>query len=233
MVTLKNEKFSAVVDPIGGWLTHFSDDNGAILYPKTMLKDESGDEKIRGGNHVCLPNFGPGGESDLAQHGFGRTATWEVLEAEQSQVRLTLEGGAAGYEGLISELHYTLRQDGISMRLIVMNVGNEPLAIAPAFHPYFALPEGEDTVLVNDETLTLSDLHEMKLVDGESRHLLAGHRNIHLESRNLPTWAHWTDELGKYVCVEPTMAGYAFENNTQRLLQAGELAEFDLNIAIL
>lgn len=233
MITLRNEKFSAIVDPNGGWLTHFSDDRGAILYPKTILRDPDDNEKIRGGSHVCLPNFGPGGDSDLTQHGFGRTTTWEVLEAEQSQVRLTLEGGTAGYEGLISELHYTLRQDGISMRLIVMNVGNESLAIAPAFHPYFALPDDEDTVLVNDEVFNLSDLHDMKLVDAESRHVLAGHRNIHLESRNLPRWAHWTDELGGYVCVEPTMAGYAFENNTHRLLQSGEHAEYDLDIAIL
>ncbi len=232
MIQLKNERFTAEIDPQGAWLTSFSDEKGDILLPKSELQQADGATKVRGGSHVCLPNFGPGGDSGLAQHGFGRMATWEVLETESKQARLTLTGGAVGYEGLVSELHYSLRQDGISMRLILMNVGDTPLAVAPAFHPYFALQDNETMVDIEGSSFDRTKMNDMQLINATSRVITTELRTIKLQS-SMHSWAHWSDNLGSYICVEPTLAGYAFEERTEYQLLSGDHAEYDLSIAFL
>lgn len=200
----------ALVDAKGAWLTNLADENGAILYPRRTLQEVDGTTKVRGGLHVCVPNFGPGGESGLAQHGFGRTSTWEVIERDMPCVRLMLRGGAPGYEGLVSIVSYTLGEASLMVTLELKNEGSTPLRVAPGFHPYFLLQDGERSVRLDDDVVHLSEIAGTEFVDRAVGVLATQQRRVQIASSDLTRWAVWSDQLGPYVCVEPTLAGNAF-----------------------
>jgi glucose-6-phosphate 1-epimerase len=223
-IEIYSSSLKAIISREGAWLTNLSDDNGDILFPKRKLKAPDGSSKARGGCHVCLPNFGPGGDSGLAQHGFGRTSVWEVGEQNENSASFLLKGGAEGYEGLEARLTYTV-DNALTMKLELTNTGHAPLRVAPGFHPYFILQPGEGQVMVEDTKHDLDDLADTLYEDGQSKKLITTNRTINLTSENLPTWAIWTDQLSNYVCVEPTHAGNAFLNDKpaeNELLQPGQ-----------
>ncbi len=225
----------ALVDPIGGWLTNLSDDNGDILFPKRRLEAADGSKKQRGGCHVCLPNFGPGGLSDQEQHGFGRQKVWNVARQTQSEVTLELPSGDEEYPDLSSQLTYSLDDASVKLTLKVINNGTSGLRIAPGFHPYFALNEGEGQVSIDEVATDIQDLVDTEFFEGTSKELLLQKRTLRLSSDDLPVWAAWSDQLGSYVCLEPTYAGYAFEDADEapddQLLHPGESRLYSFSIA--
>lgn len=198
----------AIIDPQGAYLTNLSDDSGDIIFPKRIIKNDVGDQKTRGGCHVCLPNFGPAGESGLPQHGFGRDKLWEVVDVTDSSVLLTLKNGDGEYSDLESILTYQLADTRLLATLELINNGDKPLRVAPAFHPYFYAPG--DKVMINDVIVKKSDLADTVFERRDAQTLTQGSRRVAIAADNLPTWALWTDELGQYVCIEPTFDGYAF-----------------------
>lgn len=199
----------AIVDPQGAYLTNLSDDRGDILFPKRNLTAEDGTSKLRGGSHICLPNFGPGGASGQPQHGFGRTSLWEVTDKTESSVLLTLLEGKQGYDDMSSVLTYQLADNMLMMTCELTNNGSAPLRVAPAFHPYFSLT-GEKEVEIDGVKTELDDLSEAQFM-GDNRHeLKTAARTFTLDSTDLPIWAKWTDQLGRYVCVEPSLGGFTF-----------------------
>lgn len=224
----------AIVDPQGAWLTNLSDQRGDILFPKRTLQAPDGSKKIRGGCHVCLPNFGPGGESGLPQHGFGRTMRWTVSERDDTSVTLLLEKGEGMYEALGSTLAYELNDHQLVMTLEVANGGQRPLHVAPAFHPYIAVPRDTKEVMINRESVELDELGEAQFVMAEKQTVETPQRTVTLESKWLTTWVRWTDQLGSYVCVEPTLDGFTFLRETpdaDALLDVGEVKTYQAVIS--
>jgi len=197
----------------GAWLTNLSDENGDILYPKRLLEGEDGSKKARGGCHVCLPNFGAGGESGLMQHGFGRTSLWSVANQTETSAQLTLQGDSGEYASLDSTLTYKLEGTSITITLQLKNSGDKMLRVAPGFHPYFILSPDEKTINIDDQPYELDDLAGTLFVEGQTKELALMKRHLHLSSDNLSTWAVWTDQLANYVCVEPTFDGPTFIHN--------------------
>lgn len=223
----------AIIDPIGAWITNMSDDYGDILFPKRSLKTAEGEVKVRGGCHVCLPNFGPGGASGQPQHGFGRELQWKLRGQTNNSVTLELMKGRGEYESLSSELTYTLGDTSLRLMLEVINHGKEDLRVAPAFHPYFALL-GDTSVIVNDEDVSLEDLSEALFETADSMQLRTSSRAIRLKSLSLPVWAKWTDQLGSYLCIEPTVDGFTFLRGTpspEEMLAPGQHKTYSLEIA--
>lgn len=210
MIELWSGGTRAIIDPMGAWLTNLSDDNGDILFPKRRLAAPDGSSKTRGGCHVCLPNFGPGGDSGLAQHGFGRVLPWQPADQAANSVVLTLTGGEDGYQALVSRLTYQLADRSLRVTLQLTNTGQAPLRVAPGFHPYFALRDGEDQVKLDGAVVELAALTGTEFQTGTHKQLHTAHRTIAIQSANLDIWAVWTDQLAAYVCVEPTAGGYAF-----------------------
>lgn len=222
----------AIIDPRGAWLTNLSDDRGDILFPKRSLKNSEGITKLRGGCHVCVPNFGPGGESGQPQHGFGREMNWTIQERTESTVALVLEHGSKGYESLRSVLRYSLGNSMVAMTLELINNGEGAVRVAPAFHPYFAIIGGT-TVLLDGEKMLLEDLSETRFISGGTQELTLPNRRLILRSKHLSVWAQWTDQLGPYVCVEPTVGGYAFLNakpGNEEILRPGNSKEYSLEV---
>lgn len=233
-IELFNGETKAIIDPQGAWLTNLSDQRGDILFPKRTFQAPDGSKKIRGGSHVCLPNFGPGGESGLPQHGFGRLMTWEVTEKDDTAATLLLEKGEGAYAMLGSTLTYELRGRQLVMTLEVANGGQQPLRVAPAFHPYLSIPRGIEEVTINNEHVELETLNEAQFVTAERQVVVTPGRSFTLESKRLTTWAHWTDQSGPYVCVEPTLDGFAFLNETpqaEEMLDVGAVKTYQTVIS--
>lgn len=233
ILELWNGTTKALIDPVGAWLTNLSDDSGDILYPKRTRTTPTGEAKDRGGCHVCLPNFGPGGQSGLPQHGFGRTAVWLPGDVTPTSAELELTGGAPAYEALVSRIQYTLHPSSLHIRLQLTNNGTTNLRVAPGFHPYFALDRDENNVLLNGQTYTTADLAGTEFFNNRTAmNLTTKRRIISITSDGLPTWAFWTDRLGDYVCVEPTVGGYTFLETqaTDEVLGSGDARVYGVSL---
>lgn len=209
-ITLHTGTTTVTITTDGAYITNLADERGDVFYPLQQLTAPDGERKTRGGCHVCLPNFGPGGASGLAQHGFGRTSQWQVVEHTSDRVELMLQGSGA-YAGLESRLVYTVAEHQLAMQLTLVNVGEDELLVAPAFHPYFAYDGA--LVLDGQPLADLTPLAETIFVNGSTRQLVTGLRTITLQSEELPRWAVWTDRLGPYLCVEPTHSGNSFADS--------------------
>jgi D-hexose-6-phosphate mutarotase len=232
-IEIQNDNTKAIIDPHGAWLTNLSNEYGDIIFPKRNLTGEDGSVKQRGGSHVCLPNFGPGGTSGQPQHGFGRVVDWELTDKTNSSVLLTLKKGEGDYGEMESVLAYQLGDDRLVMTLEVVNNGSTDLRVAPAFHPYFALTDEAD-VAIDGEKEPLENLAEAQFVSGTIHTLDAAGRTLTLTSDALQSWAKWTDRLGKYVCVEPSVGGFTFLKDTPEageMLRPGESKTYSFTIS--
>jgi len=205
------------VDITGAWVTSLRDADGDILFARAPLKNDEGDTKLRGGCHVCVPQFGPSGdELDLAQHGFGRDSLWTVQDSTPSTLVLSLAPTHEDYQDLQIILTYKLAQSSLIMELSLHNDRTSEVRVAPAFHPYFATNRAA-TIGLNDETLSVDDFGDTKFIEGMRNVLEVNGRTVELVCDELPLWALWSDRLGEYFCVEPTLGGNLFLNQ-----QAGE-----------
>ena len=228
-VTLHTGMTTATITTDGAYITSLADEHGDVFYPLQQLTTSDGERKMRGGCHVCLPNFGSGGASGLAQHGFGRTSQWQVVEHTSDRVELMLQGSGA-YAGLESRLVYTVAEHQLAMQLTLVNVGEDELLVAPAFHPYFAYDGA--LVLDGQPLADLTPLAETIFVNRSTRQLVTGLRTITLQSEELPRWAVWTDRLGPYLCVEPTHSGNSFADNPAHAaaLVPGQMARYGVRV---
>lgn len=215
-IELVNGATKAIIDPLGGWMTNLADTNGDILFPRRKLNTPEGMAKNRGGCHVCVPNYGPGGESGQPQHGYGRLKEWTISDRMGDSVLLTLSRGEGDYVDMASEISYQLTEHALVMTLELTNNGQKTLEVAPAFHPYFALSTGEENVKVDGQTRALDDFLDAEFIAGETHTLETQTRSLTLCSEEFTKWALWTDRLGAYVCMEPTQNGFAFSENTEK-----------------
>lgn len=201
---------AALIDPKGGYVASLKNEKGYILFPRKIYTDVNGSHKVRGGSHVCMPNFGPSLHSDLPQHGYGRISNWRsVLESPDEALLVLDTGGAGPYKNVRTELHYEITENSFEMVLIAFNYGKTVARFAPGFHPYFAL--GSDrTARLDGKLLALDKLSDTKFFDGPKHVIETNGQKFTIESSELQRWAVWTDQLGGYVCVEPTLDGYAF-----------------------
>lgn len=221
----------AVVSTKGGYVTNLANDEGDILFPKRILKAADCSEKTRGGSHVCLPNFGPGGASGLDQHGYGRTSDWRVVERSETRVELMCEG-AGDYLNMVSFLTYEVHETAFTMHLRLKNMGKSPLKVAPAFHPYWY--RGGEMPKVNDMQYDdFAEFAEAKFISGHTQHLKLAGRRLLLQSDDLTHWAQWTDQLGDYFCLEPSQSGFAFDEDISRAdtLASGEEKNYEFTVA--
>ncbi|CAN5146723.1 hypothetical protein BH09PAT3_BH09PAT3_7210 [soil metagenome] len=233
-ITLSNGALSAVVSLSGGWLERLDSNSKPLLYPKSSLTAADGSTKVRGGSHVCLPNFGPGGESGQNQHGFGREQVWAISDQAVDQATITLSNGPGDYADMSSELSYALRADGIIMRLTTTNNGDRALRVAPGFHPYFDLPTNTENLSVDNQSYAMTDVAEAVFLPTKPHELRIPGRNFAVQADSLPQWVLWSDGLGEYLCLDPTQAGFSFLNEASEteLLMPGQTRSWSLQITV-
>lgn len=220
----------AIIESSGGYVTNLSDDRGDILFPKRVITNEAGEEKTRGGCHVCMPNFGPDGGTGLGQHGYGRSSEWQLVSNDETSVTLALPGQGT-YADVRATLQYVLTETSFTSTLTLRNGGTEPIAVSPGFHPYFFV--GDQAPALDGEEVHLDEYAEAKFVEGNERHLIAHGRELTLTAQQLNRWALWTDQLGAYFCVEPTQDGFVFAEDMSRadMVAAGADAVYQYTIS--
>lgn len=231
-VELSYGSIKAIVDLQGAYIESLADNKGDIFFPKMNLKTADGAIKQRGGCHICLPNFGPGGMSGLKQHGFGREVEWEVADRTDSSVLLILREGIGEYHDMESVLTYQLAPNMLMITLELVNHGKSALRAAPAFHPYFAVTNTE-SVYLDDELQKLDTLAEAKFFTGDEHTLSLSNRVFTFRTNSLSMWAKWSDQPERYICVEPSLDGFSFlkDNPSEdELLKPNEQKSYTMSI---
>ena len=208
-IILRNHSASMQINTLGAYVDNLVLYGREVLFPKTTVQVGT-DTKLRGGMHVCLPQFGPDSKNHLAQHGFGRTSTWEIRYQNESDVGLRLISTAKGYENVEWLLDYSLPNENEAVAtLTVCNYGDAPVRTSPGFHPYFpavgtqfdfnGAPYDADYIAHTEFVASPSDTHVA--FDG---------LKLDIRTQNLPVYARWSDRNGQYTCAEPTAEGNAF-----------------------
>ncbi|HMR72924.1 MAG TPA: aldose epimerase [Candidatus Saccharibacteria bacterium] len=233
MIKLGSGSTITTISETGAWVETLTIHDKLVFFPKTLLRSELGEEKIRGGMHVCLPNFGPDSANTLPQHGFGRTEVWNETRDAGSHATLELHGGTVHYAQLVATLDYRLHGSSLVSTLQLVNNGARPLRVAPAFHPYFALDDSETAVRINGDIYELSSLSGTEFIEAETVELETANYTLQLSQTNLSTWSIWTDQLGPYICVEPTFGGNRFLETEQsdELLNPKASRQYSLTIS--
>jgi len=102
---------------------------------------------IRGGVPVCWPWFGPhAGGSSFPSHGFARTASWELAQADpapqalQLLFRLVPDPAVRPWwpHATALELRMVIGAR-LEMELVTRNQGDGPVAVSQALHTYFGV----------------------------------------------------------------------------------------------
>ena len=229
--TIKHNDLEVKIDTLGAYIIEFNKDGEQIFYPKKEIK-VTNTSKIRGGNHVCLPHFGVSEKINQSNHGFARSLEWEILEENEDKLILTLQAAVKGYEQMKVTLEYSLEDNIFISKLTVENLGEKSFSISPAFHPYFSYKD-VNSLKVNGEMLEITDQVRESLFQGQVEEIELDGKKISLENKNLNKFVIWTDELDKYICIEPTY-NYDALNRDRDLIQIekGESKEFEFIISL-
>ncbi len=231
MFHLTRGRATAEINTMGAYVNMLRDDKKAIFYPLSEIPDAHGEIKMRGGSHVCLPNFGAPGEfRELNQHGFGRLMEWSVVDLNQDRISLRLKGEGV-YQHLYSLIVYELEEKSFTSKLEMLNRGRDELEVAPGFHPYFAIDQTEQGIVVDEEWHELASLAGTVFKERVRKVDFKNH-TIHFETYNINRFAIWTDQLGEYVCVEPTYAANSFSAHPEQnmKLKSGESVSFSYTV---
>lgn len=197
----------------GAVINRYSVSGVDVLFPRQVI-----DGSVRGGSHVCLPNFGPDEKTGQPQHGYGRVVDWGVVEIDSQSITFEYLCSEGSYEGLYSRLRYSLGLGGLIMSLHIENRGGQLLEVAPGFHPYFTLPGGVRGVLVGESVFDVDSVSGTEWIDVEREATVAiGDRRIVIEAAGMSRWAIWTAHPNRYICIEPTYGGNSHLNGEKGL----------------
>ena len=168
--------------------------------------------KLRGGMHVCAPNFGPDEIlHELAQHGYGRDEEWDITEEAEDYIKLSL-AGKGSYKDVKFTLIYRLTEDGLTTEFTAVNEGEETKLINPAFHPYFYTKDCN--IEIDDFEVIRDELPKPMTDDNKNESIKTSEFVIDIiGEKGVGTYIIWTDFGDDYVCVEPTYNGMSFKDN--------------------
>lgn len=145
---ITNDSATARIALQGAHLYHYARHGEApLLWVSACSPFEAG-KAIRGGVPICWPWFGPHPtESTLPQHGFVRTALWQLHEfcdenARQSRVTLSIQSSDATRAlwdfDFALFLHVSIGET-LEMRLETHNQSSRPMRLSQALHSYFGV----------------------------------------------------------------------------------------------
>jgi glucose-6-phosphate 1-epimerase len=148
LLRIENAFASAEVSLFGGHVLSFKpkhDDRERLWVSQNALFN--GKKAIRGGIPICWPWFGDhGGDTDVAAHGYVRTQTWGILNAEDTDTgtTITLKPQTSAGKGFDGDAELTLvLQVGqqLNIQLCTTNLGDTFFTYNCALHSYFAISD--------------------------------------------------------------------------------------------
>lgn len=223
------------VTPKGGYITRLSHNGIDLLFPDTVINGTR-----RGGAFVTVPQFGPDNPAKkimLEQHGFARKSDWHVGRVAAAGVSLSHERQRGPYAGLCTSLSYRFNRapndkTAFYAGLTLYNDSNKIMRISPGFHPYIDISRlGEDRLEETQRELADSPT----VPASQATLVVSDDSEVHIETRGFERMTWWTDMLGKYVCIEPSLAGDSFSKHPKdpldiEILEPGGIREFDVNM---
>src|SRR5579862_9284715 len=137
-------------------VSHFQVGPWSVLY-RPM---ETGNV-TRWGIPLMIPNFSRLKDGIFAEkgtrlpsHGFGRLLPWSIVEQSETSISLQLRSSEKTRENYPFEFIFTTQmtvgEETLTCTLTIENSGDEVLPVAPGWHPYFALAQGDKSKLVTD-----------------------------------------------------------------------------------
>ena len=110
---------------------------------------------IRGGVPICWPWFGPhASDPALPQHGFARTAEWQMVAAERlfdGRIRLTFrlpdDCGASVWSHRAELIYMVTVGQTLELDLVTRNTGAEAIVLGQALHAYFCVGDYKDVTV--------------------------------------------------------------------------------------
>lgn len=193
MVEIRNQRFTAKIDPFGAQLISFRDGERELLW--------TGDPAYwREHAPVLFPIVGALREGrtkikgqwyEMLQHGFAKRREFTVNGQEESAVSLTLraDGETKGQYPFDFALTvaYSLEDAGYRTQFTVENTGDEPLPFCIGGHPGFNLPM-EDGAKFEDYTLQFEQDEAQKCPAVVLGAGLLDYEKVHfaLEGREIP-----------------------------------------------
>ena len=105
---------------------------------------------IRGGIPICWPWFAKEGQTpDVIQHGFARTAQWQITEQRidsRGSIRLGLTPIESLHANLNAQLTVTF-SEVLHLSLITRNHSKNTVAVTQAFHSYLAVEDANQLTI--------------------------------------------------------------------------------------
>lgn len=137
-------------------VSHFQAGPWRVLY----RPEETGNVK-RWGLPLMIPNFSRLKEgifkdkgTTLPIHGFGRNLPWTVTAQDAARLSMQLSSSDATRPNYPYEFTFiagiAVEEEMLTYTLVMENRGDEDMPIAPGFHPYFAMAQGDKARLVTD-----------------------------------------------------------------------------------
>jgi glucose-6-phosphate 1-epimerase len=145
-IEIKNNQAEAKIALQGAHIFHYkAKDKPALLWLSESSFFKEG-KAIRGGIPICFPWFGPHkSDSALPQHGFARTALWQVVLEEEidedtTHIELQLTSTKESLE--LWEYNFDIRlnvfiSSELKVTFTVNNIDTKPFEITTALHTYF------------------------------------------------------------------------------------------------
>ncbi len=153
LVTIRSDRLSAAIDPLGAELTHLRDGAGRELMTDADPAFWTGHAPI------LFPVVGmpfqetirvDGAAYPMKKHGFARRSTFDLVRSDASSVTFALADSAetrASYPFAFRlELTYAIDAATLTIAARIVNPAAAPLPASFGFHPAFAwpLPYGQD-----------------------------------------------------------------------------------------
>jgi glucose-6-phosphate 1-epimerase len=148
LLRIDNAFASAEVSLFGGHVLSFKpkhDGRERLWVSQNALFN--GKKAIRGGIPICWPWFGDhGGNTDVAAHGYVRTQTWGILNAEDTDTdtTITLKPQTTAGSGFDGDANLTLVVhvgQQLNIQLHTTNLGDSPFTYNCALHSYFTISD--------------------------------------------------------------------------------------------
>jgi len=177
-IEIKNEEAEAKIALQGGHIFHYKATNKK---PLLWLSDTAIFRKgkaIRGGVPICFPWFGPHiSDETLPQHGFARTALWELVEVKEeteklTEVELKLESNDEYLKVWAYKFDVRLKISigkELTLSLQIKNCDIKPFTFTTALHSYFNVSNISDVVIsgLNGAEFEDSLTNEVLLQEGD------------------------------------------------------------------
>lgn len=243
----------AFVTPDGAYLKAFEIGGREILF-STREMEINNEKKVRGGSPLLFPAGGPQ-EGGMSQHGFARDLKWveettnnDQLFNPRTLLRLQDTPETRKVFPYLFELDLSIElgKNSLFYKLGVLNKGEEPMPIAPGFHPYFNVPQKEKfgQIKTNIKGLDLGKYGESQLTKSlffplnDLEVIMPDSSKIKVEyggsfKREQATFVVWTDNKN-YICFEPWAAGVGalYDKKQQLLVPPGKRTTFSMLLSV-